>query len=77
MDYKEHHKLNQEFIERFPLEKLKDMTIEQYTNLDTWGLSLCANNNYHGSYAQDEMGHSDDDIDTIFDGDPSAYWNID
>ncbi len=43
MDYKEHHKLNQEFIERFPLEKLKDMTIEQYTSLDTWGLSLCAN----------------------------------
>ena len=22
-------------------------------------------------------GYSDDDIDTIFDGDPSAYWNID
>lgn len=34
-------------------------------------------NNYHGSFAQDEMGYSDDDIDTIFDGDPSAYWNID
>ena len=32
---------------------------------------------YGGSYAQDEMGYSDDDIDTIFDGDPSAYWNID
>lgn len=32
---------------------------------------------YTGSYAQDEMGYSDDDIDTIFDGDPSAYWNID
>ncbi len=32
---------------------------------------------YKGSYAQDEMGYSDDDIDTIFDGDPSAYWNID
>lgn len=32
---------------------------------------------YCGSYAQDEMGYSDDDIDTIFDGDPSAYWNID
>lgn len=34
MDYKEHHKLNQEFLKRFPLEKLKDMTIEQYTNLN-------------------------------------------
>ena len=32
---------------------------------------------YRGSYAQDEMGYSDDDIDTIFDGDPLAYWNID
>ena len=31
----------------------------------------------HLTYAQDEMGYSDDDIDTIFDGDPSAYWNID
>lgn len=32
---------------------------------------------YNGSYAQDEMGYSDDDIDTIFDGNPDAYWNID
>lgn len=32
---------------------------------------------YAGSYAQDEMGYSDDDIETIFDGDPIAYWNID
>lgn len=32
---------------------------------------------YSGSYAQDEMGYSDDDIDIIFDGDPLAYWNID
>ena len=32
---------------------------------------------YNGSYAQDEMGYSDDEIDIIFDGDPSAYWNID
>lgn len=32
---------------------------------------------YSGSYAQDEMEYSDDDIDTIFDGDPVAYWNID
>lgn len=32
---------------------------------------------YAGSYAQEEMGYSDEDIDTIFDGDPSAYWNID
>lgn len=32
---------------------------------------------YRGSYAQDILGWSDDDIDTILDGDPDAYWNID
>lgn len=37
----------------------------------------CGYGKYTGSYAQDEMGYSDDDIDTIFDGDPDAYWNID
>ena len=42
----------------------------EYDNEDTY-------EKYNGSYAQDEMGYSDDDIDTIFDGDPSAYWNID
>ena len=32
---------------------------------------------YAGSYAQDEMGYSDEDINTIFEGDPDAYWTID
>jgi hypothetical protein len=32
---------------------------------------------YAGTYAHDEEGFSDEDIDTIFDGDPEAYWNID
>lgn len=32
---------------------------------------------YNGSWAQDEEDYSDEDIDTIFEGDPSAYWNID
>lgn len=32
---------------------------------------------YRGSWAQDVEGYNDDDIDTIFDGDPNAYWNID
>lgn len=32
---------------------------------------------YRGSYAQDVMGWSDQDIDDVFDGDPDAYWNID
>lgn len=32
---------------------------------------------YNGSYVQDVMGYSDQDIDDAFDGDPDAYWNID
>ena len=32
---------------------------------------------YQGSWAQEVEGYSDEDIDTIFDGDPNAYWNID
>lgn len=32
---------------------------------------------YAGSYAQEEMGYSDEVIDDAFDGDPDAYWNID
>ena len=32
---------------------------------------------YAGTYAHDVEGYSDDDIDTIFDGAPDAYWNID
>lgn len=32
---------------------------------------------YGGTYAQDEAGYSDEEIDDIFDGEPSAYWNID
>lgn len=35
------------------------------------------NGDYSGSYAHDVMGYSNSDIDTIFDGDPDAYWNID
>ncbi|MBD5197508.1 MAG: hypothetical protein HDS89_08695 [Bacteroidales bacterium] len=35
------------------------------------------NADYSGSYAHDVMGYSNDEIDTIFDGDPNAYWNID
>lgn len=32
---------------------------------------------YAGTWAHDEAGYSNDDIDTIFDGDPDAYWNTD
>ena len=34
MNYTEQHKINEEFLKQFPLEKLKDMTLEQYTNLN-------------------------------------------
>ena len=43
--------------------------------INTWESSTY--DKYSGSYAQDEMGYSDDDIETIFEGDPNAYWNID
>ena len=32
---------------------------------------------YAGTYAHDVAGFSDEEIDTIFDGEPDAYWNID
>lgn len=32
---------------------------------------------YEGSYVRDTLGWSKNDIDTILDGDPDAYWNID
>ena len=48
----------------------KENKYREYEETDTY-------ERYAGSYAQDEMGYSDDEIDTIFDGDPSAYWNID
>lgn len=32
---------------------------------------------FAGSYAQDEMGYSDDVIYDAFEGDPDMYWNID
>ena len=32
---------------------------------------------FAGTYAQDVMGYSDDDIYDAFDGDPDVYWNID
>ena len=32
---------------------------------------------YAGTWAHDEAGWSDDDIDNVLDGNPDAYWNID
>jgi hypothetical protein len=58
-------------------EVLADMANEKHKNRKKEMISNAYYNGYSGSYAQDEMGYSDDDIDTIFDGDPDAYWNID
>lgn len=62
-----------EIISREINEYERNASIEE-NNYDDYGND---DNHYAGTYAQDEMGYSDDDIDTIFDGDPSAYWNID
>ena len=35
------------------------------------------NRDYSGTYVHDVMGYTNDEIDTIFDGEPDAYWNID
>ncbi len=45
-----------------------------FDNCDTYGNNY---GEYEGSYAQDVMGFSDDEIADAFDGDPEAYWNID
>ena len=53
--------------------------LEDYEEEDGWreNVEEPTYERYSGSSTQDEMGYSDDDIDTIFDGDPLAYWNID
>ena len=54
-------------------QKVKERDIQR--GLDNYRESTY--NEYNGSYAQDVMGYSDQDIDDAFDGDPEAYWNID
>ena len=59
-------------------ENLEDEDYEEFDNRSFYAdCESPTYGRYAGSYAQDEMGYSDDDIDTIFDGDPDAYWNID
>lgn len=62
----------------YDFEKVKkEEDLMEYS--DNWGLyeGLPTFEKYNGSYAQDVMGYSDDDIDIILDGEPDAYWNID
>ena len=59
-------------------ENLEDEDYEEFDNRSFYDdCESPTYGRYAGSYAKDEMGYSDDDIDTIFDGDPDAYWNID
>ena len=54
------------------------MIPDEYTQHDNnYDDNDCGYGRYAGTYVQDEMGWSDDDIDTVLDGDPDAYWNID
>lgn len=44
---------------------------------NSWDDDYDTYDKYEGSYAQNIEGYSDQDIDDLFDGDPTAYWNID
>lgn len=65
------------------IEEFEDWEDESYENQEFDDHGFYDDNDpptygrYAGSYVQEEMGYSDDDIDIIFDGDPDAYWNID
>lgn len=53
--------------------------IHDYENINDFEdyTETCTYEQYADSWAQRIEGYSDEDIDTIFDGDPLAYWNID
>ncbi len=58
--------------------KLEDFEAEQYDrDNDDWEEERHTYDDYNGSYAQDQMGWSDQDINDVFGGDADAYWNID
>ena len=71
--------LYQAYFNRFM--KIESFEEDEYSNdddfWDDWQNETPSYERYSGSWAQDVEGYSDDDIDTVFDGDPLAYWNID
>lgn len=75
--------MNQDFYRNVEIQRacydacMEENKIVQRNVFNDWDEGTPTYERYNGSYAQDEMGYSDDDIDTIFDGDPLAYWNID
>ena len=70
-----------EYMDRIYYYNRNDDDYDDDYNCEEYGDEECYSEStyerYNGSWAQDVEGYSDDDIDTIFDGDPSAYWNID
>ena len=66
-------------------EEFEAHIFDNHNNEDDYDYKECCDDSneeptydrYQDSYVQGEMGYSDDDIDTIFDGEPDAYWNID
>ena len=64
--------LNRTFYDEYDDDDYYEMTDDNSFYNDTQLYSR-----YAGTWAQDIENYSDDDIDTIFDGDPNAYWNID
>lgn len=73
----------------FELNRINKLNKFEFEGSDDWLYDRCRNRGhsiyedfqtyerYFDRWAQDIEGYSDDDIDTIFDGDPDAYWNID
>jgi len=57
----------------------KDKTQENDNHSDNYDVNDYGTHfgEYAGTYAQDVMGYSDDEINDAFDGEPDAYWNID
>ena len=63
----------QQYEEEYEKEMMEDALDADYCYFD----EPQTYERFGGTWAQDVAGYSDDEIDTIFDGDPSAYWNID
>ncbi len=87
-EIKKNNKINLNLSKEFVLAKLgyyTKFTIEKYdpnqtkhsqsNNDDFYERQTFEDHN--GSYAQDYAGYSDQDIDSIFEGDADNYWNID
>lgn len=68
---------------RFYKKALKESGSVDFTEVDSNDSKSSSNkvtdysSGYAGTWVHDEAGWSDDDIDTVLDGDPDAYWNID